>query len=76
MAARKRGKPTPPPVTGVLDWRSSAHWAAEERPCRYCQIGTHLRDSARKPAHKTCAEEALRRQAAEAAAAYQNARLP
>ncbi|MEU8870503.1 hypothetical protein AB0D24_04920 [Streptomyces javensis] len=63
------------PASGLLDWTSSAHWSSEERPCRYCGGGTHLRDSARKPAHKTCAEDALRQQAADAAAAYHSTRL-
>ena len=50
----------------VLDWRDSSHWSEAEKPCRYCGNPTHLRDSKRKPAHKTCAEEALAIQAAEA----------
>jgi hypothetical protein len=55
-----------------LDWTDrDLHWSWEERPCRYCERPTHLRDSKRKPAHKVCAEEALTRQAAEAAEAYQ-----
>ncbi|HEX5567405.1 MAG TPA: hypothetical protein VFY14_10865 [Streptomyces sp.] len=54
----------------LLDWRDSSHWSTRERPCRYCDKPTHLRDSKRKPAHKTCAEQALAQQAAEAADAY------
>lgn len=59
--------PDPPPL---LDWRDPAHWSWTPRPCRYCGKDTQLRDSKRKPAHKSCAEEALARQAAEAAEAY------
>ncbi|MGV9803929.1 hypothetical protein ACWDTP_38440 [Mycobacterium sp. NPDC003449] len=54
----------------LLDWRSSAHWSHTARPCRYCGADTNLRDSKHKPAHKVCAEQALARQAAEAADAY------
>jgi hypothetical protein len=57
-------------VTGVLDWTAPTHWSRTPRPCRYCGRDTQLRDSARKAAHKVCAEAALREQAAEAAAAY------
>ncbi|MDN3056910.1 hypothetical protein PH213_20615 [Streptomyces sp. SRF1] len=63
------------PASGLLDWTSSTHWSHTPRPCRYCGRETNLRDSARKPAHKTCAEEALRQQAADAAEAYEAARL-
>ncbi|MFF0561926.1 hypothetical protein [Streptomyces sp. NPDC004266] len=40
----------------LLDWRSSAHWAPEQRPCRYCSVATNLRDEDGVPSHKTCAE--------------------
>lgn len=70
---RRRAPPDddPPHVPGrPLDWRDSAHWSPRERPCRYCGWPTHLRDGERRPAHKTCAETALDRQAADAAEAY------
>ena len=54
----------------VLDWSDRSHWSHERKPCRYCGGLTNLRDSKRKPSHKVCAEEALARQAAEAAEAY------
>lgn len=59
----------------LLDWHSSEHWSQHLRPCRYCGQPTNLRDSKRKPAHKTCAETALAQQAADAADAYQAGRL-
>ncbi len=40
----------------LLDWRSSEHWSAEPRPCRYCSRATNLRDEDGVPSHKTCAE--------------------
>ncbi|MEU6949515.1 hypothetical protein ABZ957_30420 [Streptomyces sp. NPDC046316] len=40
----------------LLDWRSSAHWSPEQRPCRYCSTVTNLRDEDGLPSHKTCAE--------------------
>lgn len=61
------GRRTDPPL---LDWRDPAHWSWDAEPCRYCAGPTHLRDSKRKPAHKTCAEQALAQQAADTAAAY------
>ena len=59
----------------LLDWRDSSHWSTQERPCRYCSKPTQLRDSKRKPAHKTCAEAAIATQAAEAADAYHTQQL-
>jgi hypothetical protein len=59
--------PDEPPL---LDWRDPSHYSYAARPCRYCGGDTHLRDSKKKPAHKTCAENALAQQAAEAADAY------
>lgn len=59
----------------VLDWRNPDHWAWTEKPCRYCQRPTHLRDSKGAPAHKVCAEAAIATQAAEAAEAYEKERL-
>ncbi|MFJ3786482.1 hypothetical protein [Streptomyces sp. NPDC090093] len=41
----------------LLDWRSSAHWSSERRPCRYCSVATNLRDEDGVPSHKTCAED-------------------
>ncbi|MCZ4514529.1 hypothetical protein O3Q52_41645 [Streptomyces sp. ActVer] len=61
--------PDPPPL---LDWRHSSHWSWTPKPCRYCGKDTQLRDSKRKPAHKSCAEDALAQQAADAADAYDN----
>lgn len=63
----------PPTQVPLLDWRAASHWSNTARPCRYCQRPTHLRDSKRKPSHKTCAEQALARQTAEAEDAYQEA---
>lgn len=54
----------------LLDWRDSRHYSYEPGPCRYCGKPTHLRDSKGSFAHKVHAEEALARQAAEAADAY------
>ncbi|MBT2492331.1 hypothetical protein J7E96_28245 [Streptomyces sp. ISL-96] len=73
-ARRPRQRPDPPPG-GLLDWSDSRHWAQQARPCRYCDQPTNLRDSSRKPAHKTCAEDAIRQQIQDAAAAYENERL-
>lgn len=70
---RRRPQRAELPPSGCLDWCSSAHWSDVQQPCRYCGDLTNLRDSSRKPAHKTCAEDALRQQAADA---YRNARLP
>ncbi|MEH0650695.1 hypothetical protein QA995_14940 [Streptomyces scabiei] len=70
---RRRAPPKAEPeyVPGqLLDWRSSAHWSYEERPCRYCGFDTNLRDSKGSPAHKVCAEDALAALARDAAAAY------
>ncbi|NUR64377.1 MAG: hypothetical protein HOQ47_01340 [Streptomyces sp.] len=68
---RRRAPPEREYVPGtLLDWRSSSHWSWEQLPCRYCGVDTNLRDSKGKPAHKTCAEDALATQAAEAADAY------
>lgn len=64
-----------PPRAPVLDWRSQAHWSWTPKPCRYCGRDTNLRDSKRKPAHKTCAEEAIAQQVADAADAYKNGQL-
>lgn len=71
MSGNEAG-PDPPPL---LDWRDASHWSWTEKPCRYCQQPTNLRDSKRSPAHKTCAETALATQAAEAADAYQTGHL-
>lgn len=60
----------PGPGPPLLDWRHHDHWSWTPKPCRYCGLDTNLRDSKRKPAHKSCAEDALAQQAAEAAEAY------
>jgi len=75
MSGRKRRRAPPKneyvPGT-LLNWNDSQHWDyTGPRPCRWCGIPTQLRDSQRKPAHKVCAEEALARQSAEAAEAYE-----
>ncbi|MFF3497415.1 hypothetical protein ACFYWS_39490 [Streptomyces sp. NPDC002795] len=76
MTGRKRRRAPPePPPGGLLDWHASSHWSRRQLPCRYCEEPTNLRDSKHKPAHKTCAEQALAQQAAEAADAYQNGTL-
>lgn len=62
----------PPPL---LNWRSPDHWSYTAKPCRYCGLLTNLRDSKRKPAHKTCAEDAVARQAADAAEDYEAGRI-
>ncbi|MFC9681324.1 hypothetical protein [Streptomyces sp. NPDC056948] len=69
---RRRAPPAEPEYRPgqLLDWRDSSHWSDRTLPCRYCGSPTRLRDSRMKPAHKTCAEEALTVQAAEAADAY------
>lgn len=76
MSARRgrRAPPKPDPeyVPGaLLNWNDSSHWDyTGPQPCRYCGVPTQLRDGKQKPAHKTCAEEALATQAAETTAAY------
>lgn len=52
-------QPSPLPVSGLLNWGSSAHWDSRELPCRYCGRPTHLRDGRGAPADKVCAEDAL-----------------
>jgi len=73
----RRARRAPPdlPPGGVLDWSDRSHWSSTPRPCRYCGRFTYLRDSKRSPAHKTCAEQAIAQQAAEAADAYKNGQL-
>lgn len=73
MTGRRR-RPDPPP-TGLLNWTDSRHWSLDARPCRYCGGVTNLRDSARHPAHKTCAEAAIQEQIRDQAEAYENERL-
>ncbi|MBK3625466.1 hypothetical protein JHN59_11530 [Streptomyces sp. MBT49] len=64
-------KARPKPPTGVLDWTDRTHWDHRgPKPCRYCAGPTQLRDSDRKPAHKTCAERALSEQAEDATVIY------
>ena len=64
-----------PPRPPVLDLHGMEHWSRTPKPCRYCGRDTNLRDSKRKPAHKTCAEQAIAQQAADAADAYKNGQL-
>lgn len=69
---RRRAPPEREYVPGtLLDWTDPSHWSWNPRPCRYCGRPTHLRDSKHRPADKVCAENALARQYAEAADAYQ-----
>jgi hypothetical protein len=75
MTARRQQTRPELPTSGLLDWTNSRHWSLQVRPCRYCQEPTNLRDSFRKPAHKTCAEAAIADQVRDQAAAYQNQRL-
>lgn len=71
MTPRKRSRPGPVFRPGqLLDWTTPGHWSWTAKQCRYCPGTTHLRDSGRHPAHKTCAEAALTQQQAEAAEAY------
>jgi hypothetical protein len=76
MTGRKRRRAPPEPEYKpgtLLNWNDSRHWNYDgPQDCRYCETPTQLRDSHGKAAHKTCAEDALARQAAEAADAYQN----
>lgn len=67
-------RPQPPP-SGLLNWGDPSHWSRTEKPCRYCDRPTHLRDSKRSPAHKVCAEIALAQQVADAADAYQTGHI-
>lgn len=71
---RRRAPPKAEPayVPGtLLNWNDSRHWDYDgPQPCRYCEKPTQLRDSRGHHAHKTCAEQALTTQAAEAADAY------
>lgn len=73
---RRRAPPKPEPeyVPGtLLNWNDSSHWNYDgPQACRYCEKPTQMRDSHGKAAHKTCAEDALAQQHAEAADAYQN----
>lgn len=63
---------TPGPEPPLLNW-SKGHEARAAAPCRYCigNLPTYLRDDEGLPAHKTCAERALTKKAAKAAAQYQ-----
>lgn len=76
MTGRRTRRSPPKPdqeyVPGtLLNWNDSSHWDYDgPQPCRYCGQPTQLRDSSRKAAHKTCAENALATQAADTAAAY------
>lgn len=76
MAGRppRRGPPDDWVPGQVLDWSDRSHWGGYDAPCRYCGKPTPLRDSKGSASHKVCAEEALTRQHAEAADAYENER--
>ncbi|MFE4329696.1 hypothetical protein ACFRQM_09590 [Streptomyces sp. NPDC056831] len=75
MPPRQRKQRPDPPSTGLLNWGAPAHWSGQQRPCRYCDNPTNLRDSSRRPAHKVCAEAAIAEQIQDQAAAYENERL-
>lgn len=77
MSARRPPRRTPeqPGAHGLLDWGDSSHWSYTEAPCRYCHEPTHLREIPSRPAHKTCAEAAYARRAAEAADSYRRETL-
>jgi hypothetical protein len=75
VTGRRRATPRATAPAGgpiVLDWSNPGHWSSTPKPCRYCDGLTNLRDSKRKAAHKTCAEDALAQQHAEAQDAYHN----
>ena len=40
----------------VFNWSSSEHTSSRLGKCRHCGEPTNLRDDAKKPAHKVCAE--------------------
>lgn len=75
MPSRRPQQRPDPPSVGLLDWRDSRHWSEQARPCRYCKEPTNLRDSDRKPAHKTCAEAAITQQIEDQVESYENERL-
>jgi hypothetical protein len=58
MRASCRVSTSPPATTAAvgLDWRDSSHWSSALQPCVHCHERTHLRDEARCPSHKVCAE--------------------
>lgn len=43
----------------ILDWNSPEHWSARRDPCIHCGAPTNQRDTAGRPAHRTCVEEAI-----------------
>jgi hypothetical protein len=44
----------------VLDWNDGQHWnGGKQAPCIHCGRPALLRDDARRPAHKVCAQSAL-----------------
>ena len=50
----------------TLDWRDPEHWnGGRQRPCRLCGKLTFLLDTAGRPAHKVCVEEAVAKMAEE-----------
>lgn len=50
---------TQPPTT--LDWRNASHWGGgKKRLCQYCGKPSLLLDEGGQPAHKVCADAALR----------------
>jgi hypothetical protein len=48
-----------PSLTDVLDWREAHHWSPRAMPCSYCGGMTNLRDDDGRPAHKSCAANAV-----------------
>jgi len=58
-----------------LDWSGSEHWSPRRQPCYLCGAPTNLRNTAGRPAHKSCVERALARIRHERATGQNRARL-
>jgi hypothetical protein len=63
-----------PPAVPVFDW-SHGHTGKAEAPCRHCHEPTFLRDDDGNASHKVCAEAAVARRQARAAANYRKETL-
>jgi hypothetical protein len=46
------------PTEYLQQWRATYRWQPVQRPCKYCDEWTHLRDEAGAPAHWLCAAKA------------------
>lgn len=56
-----------PAPGGLLDWRDARHFDAwQDRPCALCDKPTPMRSHAGEPVHKTCAEDWIAANPAEA----------